>query len=82
MEICVLMFCFGMINERCYCLYEVVWFFGMNIIVDDDDFFLIIKVVFFFEVRMQVYFLDNEDFFQCKVIFYDEDEKFFEDNVD
>lgn len=82
MEIWVFMFWFGIINECCYCFYEVVCLLGMNIIVDDDDYFLIIKVVFLLEVCMQVYFLDNEDFFKCKYIFCDEDEQLFEDNVD
>lgn len=74
MEIRVFMLCFGMINECCYRLYEVVCFFGMNIIVDDDDYLLIIKVVLLFEACMQVYFLDNEDFFKCKCIFMDVDD--------
>jgi len=54
----------------------------MNIIVDDDDFPLIIKVASLPEARMQVYFLDNEDFFKRKQIFEDEDGQPFEDNPD
>ena len=72
MEIRVLMPRFGTINERRHRLHEVVRLSGMNIIVDDDDFPLIIKVASLPEARMQVYFLDNEDFFQRKAIFHDE----------
>ena len=82
MEIRVLMPRFGTINERRHRLHEVVRLSGMNIIVDDDDFPLIIKVASLPEARMQVYFLDNEDFFQRKAIFKDEDDKLFEDNAD
>lgn len=82
MEIRVLMPRFGTINERRHRLHEVVRLSGMNIIVDDDDFPLIIKVASLPEARMQVYFLDNEDFFQRKAIFTDEDDQLFEDNAD
>lgn len=82
MEIRVLMPRFGTINERRHRLHEVVRLSGMNIIVDDDDFPLIIKVASLPEARMQVYFLDNEDFFQRKAIFNDEDGNLFEDNAD
>lgn len=54
----------------------------MNIIVDDDDYPLIIKVASLQEARMQVYFLDNEDFFKRKSIFEDESGLPFEDNAD
>lgn len=82
MEIRVLMPRFGTINERRHRLHEVVRLSGMNIIVDDDDYPLIIKVASLPEARMQVYFLDNEDFFKRKQIFKDEDETPFEDNAD
>jgi starch synthase len=82
MEIRVLMPRFGTINERRHRLHEVVRLSGMNIIVDDDDFPLIIKVASLPEARMQVYFLDNEDFFKRKYIFKDADEKPFDDNPD
>lgn len=73
MEIRVLMPRFGTINERRHRLHEVVRLSGMNIIVDDDDFPLIIKVASLPGARLQVYFLDNEDFFKRKTIFTDED---------
>jgi len=82
MEIRVLMPRFGTINERRHRLHEVVRLSGMNIIVDDDDFPLIIKVASLPEARMQVYFLDNEDFFKRKSIFENENGEPFEDNAD
>ncbi|MCB9295650.1 MAG: glycogen/starch synthase [Phaeodactylibacter sp.] len=82
MEIRVLMPRFGTINERRHRLHEVVRLSGMNIIVDDDDFPLIIKVASLPEARMQVYFLDNEDFFKRKRVFTNEAGEPFEDNAD
>ncbi len=82
MEIRVLMPRFGTINERRHRLHEVVRLSGMNIIVDDDDFPLIIKVASLPGARMQVYFLDNEDFFKRKSVFEDDEGKPFEDNAD
>jgi len=82
MEIRVLMPRFGSINERRHRLHEVVRLSGMNIIVDDDDYPLIIKVASLPDARIQVYFLDNEDFFKRKQLFKDKDGTPFEDNVD
>ena len=82
MEIRVLMPRFGTINERRHRLHEVVRLSGMNIIVDDDDFPLIIKVASLPGARMQVYFLDNEDFFKRKYMFEDESGKPYEDNAE
>ncbi|GJM33091.1 MAG: glycogen synthase [Saprospiraceae bacterium] len=82
MEIRILMPRFGIINERRHRLHEVVRLSGMNIIVDDDDFPLIIKVASIPEARMQVYFLDNEDFFKRKALFEDENGSPFDDNAD
>ncbi|RMG77884.1 MAG: starch synthase [Bacteroidetes bacterium] len=82
MEIRVLMPRFGTINERRHRLHEVVRLSGMNIIVDDDDYPLIIKVASLPGARMQVYFLDNEDFFRRKSVFEDSEGKPFEDNAD
>jgi len=80
MEIRVLMPKYGMINERRHRLHEVVRLSGMNIIVDDDDYPLIIKVASLPGARMQVYFLDNEEFFKRKQVFDDEKGKPFKDN--
>lgn len=82
MEIRVLMPRFGTINERRHRLHEVVRLSGMNIIVDEDDFPLIIKVASLQEARMQVYFLDNEDFFKRKSVFVDDKGNPHEDNSD
>ncbi len=80
MEVRVLMPKYGNINERRHRLHEVVRLSGMNIIVDDDDYPLIIKVASLPGARLQVYFLENEEFFKRKFVFKDEDEKAFEDN--
>ena len=82
MEVRVLMPKFGTINERRHRLHEVVRLSGMNIIVDDDDYPLIIKVASLPEARMQIYFLDNDDFFKRKSVFVDEAGEPFDDNVD
>lgn len=82
MEIRVLMPRFGTINERRHRLHEVVRLSGMNIIVDDDDYPLIIKVASLPGARMQVYFLDNDEFFKRKFVFEDEEGKSFDDNSD
>ena len=81
-EIRVLMPKFGSINERRHRLHEVVRLSGMNIIVDDEDYPLIIKVASLPGARLQVYFLDNEEFFKRKFIFHDKNEKIYEDNED
>lgn len=80
LEIRILMPKFGNINERRNRLHEVIRLSGMNIIIDDNDNPLIIKVASIPTARMQVYFLDNEDYFQRKFVFRDNDNKFFADN--
>lgn len=82
MEIRILMPKYGTINERRHRLHEVVRLSGMNIIVDDEDYPLIIKVASLPKARMQVYFLDNEDFFKRKSVFEDAEGQPFEDNAD
>lgn len=81
-ELRILMPRYGVVNERRHRLHEVVRLSGMNIIVDDDDYPLIIKVASLPNSRLQVYFLDNEDFFKRKQVFEDNDNKPFEDNPD
>jgi starch synthase len=71
---------YGCVNERRNQLHEVIRLSGMNLIIDDTDHPLIIKVASLPATRMQVYFIDNEDYFQRKYTFFDDDEKFFEDN--
>jgi starch synthase len=82
MEIRLLMPRYGTINERRHRLHEVVRLSGMNIIVDDDDYPLIIKVASMPNSRLQVYFLDNEDFFKRKSVYEDADGQPFDDNPD
>lgn len=81
-ELRILMPRYGVVNERRHRLHEVVRLSGMNIIVDDDDYPLIIKVASLPNSRLQVYFLDNEDYFKRKFVFEDADGKPFEDNPD
>jgi len=71
---------YGLINERKHMLHEVIRLSGQNIIIEDNDYPLIIKVASLQAVRMQVYFIDSEDFFRRKAIFEDEDNRFFDDN--
>jgi starch synthase len=79
-EIRIFMPRFGVINERRHQLHEVIRLSGMNLIVNDVDHPLIIKVASVPQARMQVYFIDNEEFFKRKRTYTDEDEKFFKDN--
>lgn len=81
MEVRVLMPRYGLINERRHRLHEVVRLSGINIIIDDDDYPLIIKVASLPGARMQVYFLDNEDFFKRKRTFTDKEDNMYDDNV-
>lgn len=81
-EIRILMPRFGTINERRHRLHEVVRLSGMNIIVNDDDYPLIIKVASLPGSRIQVYFLDNEEFFKRKSVFEDSEGHSFDDNID
>ncbi len=81
-EIRILMPRFGTINERRHRLHEVVRLSGMNIIVNDDDYPLIIKVASLPGSRIQVYFLDNEEFFKRKSVFEDSEGQPFDDNID
>lgn len=71
---------YGCINERRYQLHEVIRLSGMNQIIDDSDHPLIIKVASIQAARMQVYFIDNEEYFQRKTTFRDERGKFYKDN--
>jgi len=79
-EVRVIMPRFGVINERRHKLHEVVRLSGINIIIDKDDYPLIIKVASLPNARLQVYFMDNEDYFKRKQLFRDENEAFFDDN--
>ena len=71
---------YGCINERRNQLHEVIRLSGMNLIINDTDHPLIIKVASIQSARMQVYFIDNEDYFQRKHVITDEKGSFFPDN--
>ncbi|GAK92275.1 similar to glycogen synthase [Nonlabens ulvanivorans] len=71
---------FGNINERRHQLHEVIRLSGMNLIINDLDMPLIIKVASIPKERMQVYFIDNEDYFKRKATLTDEDGNMFDDN--
>ncbi|NLC49701.1 MAG: glycogen/starch synthase [Bacteroidales bacterium] len=71
---------YGSINERRNQLHEVIRLSGMNLIIDDTDHSLIIKVASIQAARMQVYFIDNEDFFQNRETTVDKDGVEYEDN--
>jgi starch synthase len=71
---------FGNINERRNQLHEVIRLSGMNLIIDDTDHSLIIKVASIQQARMQIYFIDNEDYFHRKYVYRDKNNAFFEDN--
>ena len=71
---------FGCINERRHQLHEVIRLSGMNIIIDDNDHPLIIKVASIPAARIQVYFIDNEEYFKRKYNVTNEDGSDCEDN--
>ncbi|NJB82001.1 glycogen/starch synthase [Wenyingzhuangia aestuarii] len=71
---------YGVINERRHQLHEVIRLSGMNLIINDMDMPLIIKVASIPKERMQVYFIDNEEYFKRKATFTDENDVMFDDN--
>ncbi|MDZ7739127.1 MAG: glycogen/starch synthase [Bacteroidales bacterium] len=71
---------YGSINERRNQLHEVIRLSGMNLIIDDTDHPLIIKVASIQAARMQVYFIDNEDYFHRKHVVKNTKGEEFSDN--
>lgn len=71
---------YGVINERRNQLHEVIRLSGMNLVINDADHPLIIKVASIQAARMQIYFIDNEDYFHRKSVLRDKNDHFFEDN--
>lgn len=71
---------FGVISERKFQLHEVIRLSGMNIIINDLDQPLIIKVASLPGERLQVYFIDNEEYFKRKQFYSDEEGAAFQDN--
>lgn len=71
----------GNINKRRNQLHEVIRLSGMNIIIDDTDHPLIIMVASIpSNPRMQVYFIDNDDYFANRLMGFDENGVEYEDN--
>lgn len=79
-EVRVFMPRFGVINERRHQLHEVIRLSGINIVVNDMDQPLIIKVASVPSARIQVYFIDNDEYFKRKSVFFDEKGAFHADN--
>ena len=71
---------YGNINERRHQLHEVIRLSGMNLVINDMDMPLIIKVASIPRERIQVYFIDNEEYFKRKATFADESGNLFPDN--
>ena len=71
---------YGIINERRHQLHEVIRLSGMNLIIDDLDMPLIIKVASIPKERMQVYFIDNEEYFKNRLLDSDKKKKLYNDN--
>ncbi len=79
-EIRVFMPRFGVVNERRHQLHEVIRLSGMNLVIDDSDHPLIIKVASIPKAKMQVYFIDNNEYFKRKSTCLDMDGNFHSDN--
>src|SRR6056300_2094077 len=71
---------YGNITERRHQLHEVIRLSGINLVVNDLDMPLIIKVASIPKERMQVYFIDNEDYFKRRSILHDDKQFPFKDN--
>lgn len=71
---------YGCINERRHQLHEVIRLSGMNLIIDDNDHQLIIKVASIPSARVQIYFIDNDDYFSRKAVLTDDAGNYFADN--
>ena len=71
---------FGVIKEKTNNLHEVIRLSGMNLILDDFDHQLIIKVASIQSARMQIYFIDNDEYFPRKIMFHDENGNFLPNN--
>jgi starch synthase len=79
-EVRIFMPRYGLINERRHQLHEVIRLSGMNLVINDMDQPLIIKVASIPKERLQVYFIDNDEYFKRKSTVVDAKGKLFEDN--
>mgnify|MGYP001160027135 FL=1 len=71
---------YGCVNERRHQLHEVIRLSGVNIVVNDIDQPLIVKVASIPQARLQVYFIDNDEYFQRKLELREKDESLIQDN--
>jgi starch synthase len=71
---------YGIINERRHQLHEVIRLSGMNLVINDLDMPLIIKVASIPKERMQVYFIDNEEYFKRRSLLHNDNGKLHSDN--
>ncbi|HLT54211.1 MAG TPA: glycogen/starch synthase [Flavobacteriaceae bacterium] len=71
---------YGNINERRHQLHEVIRLSGINLVINDLDMPLIIKVASIPKERIQVYFIDNDDYFKRKATLTDENGNLYPDN--
>ena len=71
---------YGNINERRHQLHEVIRLSGINLVINDLDMPLIITVASIPTERIQVYFIDNEEYFKRKATLTDEEGNLFPDN--
>jgi len=71
---------YGVINERRHQLHEVIRLSGINLIIDDMDMPLMLKVASIPKERMQVYFIDSEDYFKSKLVESDKNGKLYKEN--
>ena len=71
---------YGLINERRHQLHEVIRLSGMNLVINDMDMPLIIKVASIPKERMQVYFIDNEEYFKRKGVLHEAENQIYPDN--
>lgn len=79
-EVRVFMPRYGVINERRHQLHEVIRLSGMNIVINDMDQPLIIKVASVPQARLQVYFIDNEEYFKRKSTLLNDKKELHKDN--
>lgn len=70
----------GNINERRGQLHEVIRLSRMMLIIDETDHPLIIKVASIPQTRIQVYFIDNDDYFTKRQMEADENGEEYSDN--
>lgn len=71
---------FGDINERRNQLHEVIRLSGINLIISETDHPLIIKVASIQSARIQIYFIDNDDYFYRRKGLVDANGEEYKDN--